>query len=247
MEDYLIMALFWGLGGLVNGIAGFGAALIATPLVTQFIDLSVAIPAGTIIGLSMSAQMGITFRKFADWERLRPLIFGAFPGALTGVTLMKKVPGDALKIAMGLFLMVYAFWGLFFEGRSQKVVSKYWGILAGFSSSAIGTSFGMGGPPTIVYTSLAGWRQEQVKAGIGSFFMIAAIIMISAQTLAGLQSVASVTLAMVAVPSAVFGGWMGIRLSKCIGEFSYRKILFSLLMVMGLMILYRSAMALGFF
>lgn len=244
MNDYLIMALFWGLGGLVNGIAGFGCALVATPLATQFIELPIAIPAGTIIGLAMNMQMGLTFRKYADWDRLRPLIFGAFPGALTGVTLMKKLPGDTLKLAMGIFLITYALWGLFFEGASRRVVSKYWGVLAGFSSSAIGTSFGMGGPPTIVYTSLTGWKQEQIKAGIGSFFMCAGIIMITAQTLAGLQSTASVTLAMVAVPSAVSGGWIGIRISRLIGDFSYRKILFSLLGAMGCMILYKAAMVL---
>ncbi|VVS93638.1 sulfite exporter TauE/SafE family protein [Desulfoluna spongiiphila] len=244
MNDYLIMALFWGLGGLVNGIAGFGCALVATPLATQFIELPIAIPAGTIIGLAMNMQMGLTFRKYADWDRLRPLIFGAFPGALTGVTLMKKLPGDALKFAMGIFLITYALWGLFFEGASRRVVSRYWGVLAGFSSSAIGTSFGMGGPPTIVYTSLTGWKQEQIKAGIGSFFMCAGIIMITAQTLAGLQSTASVTLAMVAVPSAVSGGWIGIRISRLIGDFSYRKILFSLLGTMGCMILYKATMVL---
>ncbi|SCY49277.1 hypothetical protein [Desulfoluna spongiiphila] len=124
------------------------------------------------------------------------------------------------------------------------MVSKYWGVLAGFSSSAIGTSFGMGGPPTIVYTSLTGWKQEQIKAGIGSFFMCAGIIMITAQTLAGLQSTASVTLAMVAVPSAVSGGWIGIRISRLIGDFSYRKILFTLLGTMGCMILYKATMVL---
>lgn len=244
MNDYMIMALFWGLGGIVNGIAGFGCALIATPLATQFIELPLVIPAGTLIGLAMSTQLGLTFRKFTDWDRLRPLILGAFPGALTGVTLMKKLPDDALKLAMGLFLMGYACWGLFFQGGSRRVISKNWGFLAGFCSSAIGTSFGMGGPPTIVYTSLSGWRQEQVKAGMGGFFMCAGVIMIGAQALAGLQSVASVTLAAVAAPSAVAGCWLGIRISRLIGEFGYRRILFSGLGVMGGIILLRTASAL---
>ncbi len=245
MNDAFIMALFWGLGGVVNGIAGFGCALIATPLSTQFVDLSLAIPAGTIIGLAMNTQMGLTYRKYADWSRLKFLILGAFPGALTGVTLMKKLPGDYLKFAMGLFLVIYAVWGLFFEGKKQTVVSKYWGLLAGYCSSAIGTSFGMGGPPTIVYTSLTGWKQAQVKAGIGSFFMCAGVIMVAAQALAGFQSTASITLALVAVPSAISGGWIGIRISRLIGDFSYRKVLFSVLACMGTMILYRAVIALA--
>ncbi|BCS97736.1 membrane protein [Desulfoluna limicola] len=243
MNDYLITALFWGLGGFVNGIAGFGAALIAMPLVTQFIDMTIAVPAGTIIALSMNTQTGLTYRKYADWDRLRPLILGAFPGALTGVTLMKKLPGDCLKLGMGCFLITYAIWGLFFEGKSRRVVSRHWGFLAGLCSSAIGTSFGMGGPPTIVYTSLTGWKRDEIKAGIGSFFMCAGVIMITAQVLSGLQSFESVTLAMVSIPSAVLGGWGGIRASRFIGEFSYRRILFTVLACMGVMILYRAVMA----
>jgi hypothetical protein len=243
MNDYIFMSLFWGFGGLVNGIAGFGCALIATPLATMFVDISLVIPAGTIIALSMNSQMGITFRKYADWNRIRPLIIGSIPGTIAGVTLMKKLPGDYLKLAMGLFLIIYASWSLLYEGKFRKIVSKHWGFVAGFCSSAIGTSVGMGGPPTIVYSSLTGWKQEQVKAGIGSFFMCAGVIMISAQSIAGLQSSASITLAMVSIPSAIMGGWIGIRISRLIGDFSYRKILFSALLCMGAMISYRAVNA----
>ncbi|MCG8567399.1 MAG: sulfite exporter TauE/SafE family protein [Desulfobacterales bacterium] len=219
MNEYILAALFWSLGGFVNGGAGFGAALIA---------------------LSMNFQTGMTYRKYADWGRLYPLILGAFPGTFLGVTLMKKLPGEKLKLGMGIFLITYSLWGLFFQGRVKVKVSKYWGLLAGCCSSAIGTSFGMGGPPTIVYTSLTGWSRDQIKAAIGTFFMCAGIIMVTAQTLSGLQSKASVGLALVSIPSSVLGGWLGIRVSRHIGEFSYRRILFTLLAAMGGFILYRA-------
>ncbi len=241
MNDYMIMSMFWCLGGVVNGIAGFGCALIATPLCAMFVDITLVVPAGTIIGLAMNSQMGVTFRKHTDWGRLRFLFAGALPGTLAGVTLMKKLPGDYLKLGMGLLLVIYAGWALLFEGKSQRIVSRYWGIIAGFCSSAIGTSVGMGGPPTIVYSSLTGWKQEQVKAGIGSFFMFAGIIMISGQALAGLQTQASVMLALVAIPSAMMGGWVGIRISRLIGDLSYRKIILSLLACMGTTILYKAS------
>ncbi len=240
MNDYLIAVLFWGLGGFVNGVAGFGAALIAMPMVTQFIDMTVAVPAGTLIALSMNTQTGLTFRKHTDWKRLRPLILGAFPGTLLGITLMKKLPEDNLKLAMGIFLMLYSIWGLFFEGKVGMRISRHWGLLAGCCSSAIGTSFGMGGPPTIVYTSLTGWSRNQIKAAIGTFFMCAGVIMVTAQSLSGLQTPASVGLALVSIPSSVLGGWAGIRVSRKIGEFSYRRILFTLLAAMGILILYRA-------
>lgn len=240
MNDYMLSALFWGLGGLINGVAGFGAALIAMPMVTQFVDITVAVPACTLISLGMNSQTGLTYRKHADWHRLKFLIIGAFPGTLLGVTLMKQLPGTWLKLAMGCFLIMYSTWSLFFEGRVKVRASRHWGLLAGCCSTAIGTAFGMGGPPTIVYTSLTGWSRDQIKAAIGAFFMVAGVIMITAQLLSGLQSMASLGLALVSIPASIMGGWIGIRLSRHIGEFSYRRILFSLLAFMGMLIIYRA-------
>ncbi len=241
MNEYLLVALFWGVGGFVNGIAGFGAALIAMPLVTCYIDLAVAVPSCTLIALAMNTQMGLTYREHADWPRLRPLLWGALPGAITGVTLLQKVPGHALKAGMGFFLMGYAVWGLFFEGASRRTISGRWGYLAGFCSTAIGTAFGMGGPPTIVYTSLAGWSKDAIKAGIGSFFMCAGVIMIAVQVAGGLQTRQSVSLFLVAGPAVTLGARMGVSASRHMGEFSYRKILFGLLMGMGGIILFRAS------
>jgi uncharacterized membrane protein YfcA len=240
MNDYIIMSLFWWLGGIVNGIAGFGCALVATPLCAMFVDITLVVPAGTLIGLSMNSQTGITFRKYADWNRIRYLFAGALPGTVVGLTLMKSLPPDYLKLGMGLFLILYVTWAFLFEGKSSRVISKYWGVFFGTCSCAIGTSVGMGGPPTIVYTSLTGWNQKQIKAGIGSFFMFAGLIMFTGQALTGFQTKATLTLAIVAIPSAVFGGWIGMRIARLIGDFSYRKILFSMLACMGTTILYQS-------
>lgn len=242
MNEYLLVALFWGIGGFVNGIAGFGAALIAMPLVTCYIDLAVAVPSCTLIALAMNTQMGLTYREHADWPRLRPLIWGALPGAIAGVTLLQKVPGHILKAAMGIFLMGYALWGLFFESAGRRTISWRWGYLAGFCSTAIGTAFGMGGPPTIVYTALAGWSKDAIKAGIGSFFMCAGLIMIAVQVAGGLQTRQSFALFLAAGPAVTLGGRLGVSASRYIGEFAYRKVLFGLLLAMGGTILIRASL-----
>lgn len=244
MDDFTYAALFWGLGGLVNGITGFGAALVAMPFITQLVDLNIAVPSCIIITLIMNIQIVWTYRRNADWKRLLPLLLGAVPGSIAGVTLLKHMPEYALKGCMGTFLLLYALWSLYGEtmagrerAKNRRPISSAWGLLAGFGSTAIGTTFGIGGPPIIVYTALAGWRKDEIKAGIGSFFAVAGLIMAGTQLFAGLYTRPTLTLFAMAAPAVFIGCFLGIRISRHIGEFSYRRILFIMLALMSLSII----------
>lgn len=242
MEHVVFVVLCWGLGGFINGIAGFGAALIAMPLITTMVPLRLAVPSCTIIGVALCLQMAWTYRKHIDFDRLKPVYMGTVPGAFVGITMMQELPAHYLKLGMGVFLFIYAMWGLFFEGKKQKVVHRGWGVVAGFCSTAISSSVGMGGPPTIVYTSLAGWAKDTVKAGIASYFIVSGILIISLQTYAGIQTKETVLLFACAAPAVMLGARLGVFASKHIGEFAYRKVLFGMLAFMACMIL-NSALA----
>ncbi|SHJ23956.1 sulfite exporter TauE/SafE family protein [Halodesulfovibrio aestuarii] len=240
MEHLLFVVLCWGVGGFINGIAGFGAALIAMPLVTTMVPLRLAVPSCTILGVTLCFQMAWTYRQHIDFEKLKPVYIGTIPGAIIGITMMQKFPVHYLKLGMGIFLFIYAVWGLFFEGKKQKVIHKGWGVVAGFCSTAISSSIGMGGPPTIVYTSLAGWTKDAVKAGIASYFIVSGILVILLQTYAGIQTKETVMLFAAAAPAVMIGARLGVMVSTKIGEFTYRKVLFGMLAVMSCVIL-RSA------
>lgn len=240
METYIIAALCWGLGGVINGITGFGLALIAMPLFTQYVDLIYAVPACTLISLSMNIQMSWTYRHDADWPRLRPLIIGAFPGALIGATVLSQMSEPVIKILMGIFLLGYSSWSLRFPSITSNPVSSRWGYIAGMCSTAIGTAIGMGGPPTIVYTTLAGWSKDAAKAAIASFFFCAGIIMVGVQLAYGLHTLTSLTYFAICAPAVAIGCRIGIVVSRRLGDQSYRKMTFILLALLALKILYHA-------
>lgn len=237
MEHLFFVALCWGIGGFVNGVAGFGAALIAMPLITTMVPLSLAVPSCTIIGVSLCLQMAWIYRKNIDFQKLKPIYLGTVPGAIVGISMMQGLPTHYLKLGMGIFLFIYALWGLFFEGRQQKIVHRGWGVVAGFCSTAISSSIGMGGPPTIVYTSLTGWGKDTVKAAIASYFIVSGVLIISMQTYAGIQTKETVMLFAAAAPAVMIGARLGVLASRKIGEFTYRKVLFGMLVVMACIIL----------
>ena len=68
MTDAILMfALGWMMGGFTMGLAGFGAGLVAMPLVAPYVDLSVAVPAATLIGLPLGFQVSWRYRAAVPW------------------------------------------------------------------------------------------------------------------------------------------------------------------------------------
>lgn len=245
IEYYFIIAICWGLGGVITGFAGFGAALIATPIIAMFVPMSIVVPCGTIIAFFMNIQMIKSFWKHIDWKRLIPMMCAAPFGAFTGVSFAKNVNGSYLQLGLGILLASYATWALIFDGKKERQpIHKNWGILAGFSSAAIGSSIGMGGPPTIVFTTLSGWSKSAIKAGIAGYFLVAGSIMILFQIWAGLQNIQALTAACLSVPAVYIGTWTGIKLATKVGEGSYRKNLFRLMLIFAAIILYKACSAL---
>ncbi len=237
MNDFLLTAAIYGLAGFVQGLTGFGSALVAIPLLTMFLDLPVAVAVSILCGILLNAQVGWTYRRFADRERLRPLFIGAVPGVVVGVLLLRSVPGDMMKSAMGCFLMLYAVYGLFFEKVRLQGVSPRWGYLAGFGTGAIGAAFSAGGPPTVVYTALTGWPKDVIKATLAYFFLAVCLVVSLAHALSGMWSWKVLGLFAACAPTVWFGTRMGIRFSTGMSERTYRKLLFVMLAIMGAMML----------
>lgn len=232
-ETYLWVALGWLLGGVFNGIAGFGAALVAMPLVLPRLPASVAVPACTLTVMTLNSQMFWRYRHAARLPSLRPLLFGAVPGAFAGVLVLQGFPDYWLRLGLGTLLVVYSLWGLFLERSRHGQAASCWGLLAGFLSTLFGTAFGINGPPLVVYSTLSDWTQVEIKSALGVFFLITGAIMVSVQTMAGLQSLNSVQLFAVSLPAVLTGWCLGNRIARCLQERTFRKVLFLALLIMG--------------
>ncbi len=238
-------ALGWFVGGFVNGITGFGAAMAAMPFVVQGMDITLAVPACSLMVLIVSLEQGWRYHGFTDWSRVRPLVIGAVPGAFAGVLALRFLPPVYLKAALGVFLCCYAAWGLFLEGARSTTVSGKWGYAAGFLSTTFGTAFSFNGPPLAVYTTLSGWDKSTSKAGLAAFFIITCALMIGSQAIAGLHSGRTLAAMLVGTPCAVAGAYFGLRASRGMGDRTYRKVLFVFIGLTGAMFLWQAAGALA--
>lgn len=237
---FLITMAGWWLGGFVNGIVGFGAALVAMPLVAFGNDMALAVTSCGLVVLALNVQMAWNYRSHLDCTGGSALFTGGIPGAVCGVLLLRHVPESGLKLGLGVLLIAYAFWGLCGTEPQPKRPGTLWGMLAGFFSTSLGTAFGVNGPPLAVYLSLRGGTQREIKAALGVFFIVSGLFILVAHGLAGLYTARSFTLFAAALPSVMFGAWAGMRVSKGFSDKTFRTALYVMLFVMGLNMVWKA-------
>jgi uncharacterized membrane protein YfcA len=78
-DHYIPVALISFAAGLVQGLSGFGSALVAMPLLLLFMPARVAAPFCILMGLVITLQLGIGLKKHLDFRKIalrlwRPLI-----------------------------------------------------------------------------------------------------------------------------------------------------------------------------
>lgn len=234
MVEFFLITLGWCFGGFVNGVAGFGAAMIAMPLIAPSIDLAVAVPSCTLIVLTLNCQVGWTFRKYIEWHYVKGIFIGAIPGVILSVFALQYMSEQMLKIGMGSFIFCYALWSLFADKGGMRVISPAWGYISGVLSSTLGMAFGFNGPPLAAYIAYSGCPAKAVKGLLGAGFIITGVFIVAAKGLTGQIDSRVMLIYLVATPAVLLGSKLGIWLSSRLNEYSYRKILFVSLAAMGL-------------
>lgn len=238
MLELSFIVLGWFVGGLINGVAGFGAAMIAMPLIAPFIDFSVAVPSCTLIVLTLNCQVGWTFRKHIQYRYLKGIIWGAVPGVILSVYILDYISENYLKAGMGVFIFLYALWGLLKSSEGEKIIHSAWGYLAGVLSSSLGMAFGFNGPPLAAFIAYCGCPSKSVKGIISGGFIITGIFIVSAKAVTGQIDATVLLIYGAATPAVILGSKLGIWASSYLSEYTYRKLLFVALAGMGLNIIW---------
>jgi uncharacterized membrane protein YfcA len=230
----LTTAAGWFLGGFFNGIVGFGAALVALSIAASGLDIRLAVSTCGLIVLALNVQMAWNYRSHLDTTGIKPLLLGGLPGALCGILLLRYVPESGLRLGLGALLTAYALWGLRGIGTAQRSMQPFWGALTGFASTGLGTAFGLNGPPLIVYLTLRGGTQQQIKAALGAFFIVSCLFIVAAHGVSGLYSTATFFLVAAALPAVSIGAWAGMRVSTKLSDALFQKLLYLTILAMGL-------------
>ncbi|OEU70205.1 MAG: hypothetical protein BA863_13320 [Desulfovibrio sp. S3730MH75] len=239
MTPFIVVPLIFLSAGFLQGLTGFGSALIAMPLLAMIIDIKTAVAVCTLCGIIINLKMTMNLSSNLDRKKIIPLIIGSIPGAIFGTVVLKEVDAHIITLFLGALVAGYALYSLLMKPIALKL-NPAWGLLSGFLTGSITAAVSAGGPPTIVYATLMGWKKDDFKATLSGFFLMAASMAAAGHLISGLTTLYVFKLFMVSLIPVQLGVFLGHTLSGKVTEGLYKKMVMILLVFMGIMLIFHS-------
>jgi uncharacterized membrane protein YfcA len=212
----------------VRGMAGFGAALILTPVFSAFFGPAVAVPTLGLVDFTMGSPMALRAFRRCQWREVLPLALAAIVTLPLGVWLLAVASPLVLRIAMSLFVLlaVAALWsGWRYSGQPGLPTTLAVGAAAGVTTGAIG----MGGPPVVVFWLAGQADAAQARANTVAFFGVVGVVTLANYFWRGLVTPQVLALTLVLLPLYGLGLFLGSRAFRILSEQTFRRIAFSLI------------------
>jgi len=235
--------------GAVNGVAGFGFALVGTMALATVIDPATAVVfmIAPILGVNLSLIRDLSVDDLRTCgRRFTPLILAALVGTVTGLVVLDRLPQGPLKVGLGVVSIA-------FVGTAQRVVPvpglgrAKEGCFVESTAGMIGVGAVSGllfGGTNVGVQLIAFLRSCNLSHGVfvgvvAMVFLGLNAVRIGAAGALGLYPSVAVALAsVVAVVPAVAGVAVGKRLRKTVSERQRRAAVLGLLTLIGVRLVF---------
>lgn len=239
------MSLAWAVGAVViagacfvQGLAGFGIGLVSLAFLPFLMSPQDAVVLITLYATVFIVVIFFPLRRDFTLQGMAELVAGSILATPAGVWLLAGLPSDVLKRLIGLVLLaiVALEWlGLY----PQRLHGRAWGFGAGLVAGVLGGAVGTPGPPVILYAAAQGWSPRTMKANIQAFLMINQAVILIGYWWAGLLDREIWRLSWLYAVPAVAGLAAGMLFFNRLDRARFRRVVFAVLFLSGLVLLIR--------
>ncbi len=228
----------------VFGFGGFGAGLVALPLLAHLMTLRVAVPVLLVMDLCSATLMGLKNRPLVDTGELKRLVPTLLAGMAVGVLLLQHAADRWLLLLLGAFITGFALWSLFGRASAQPVSTR-WAWPAGLAGGVFSALFGTGGPVYTLYLARRVQDTSRLRATIGALILGSALLRLLLLAGSGILLQGGVLrLALTLLPCGVLGYLIGSRFHARLPQAQVRRFIWAMLLASGGSLLAR-ALAMG--
>lgn len=216
---------------IIRGIAGFGSALIAVPLLALLLPLTIVVPLVVFLDYVSSALHGVRHRESIQWTDIWPLLPFSLVGIGISLYLMNTIEPSSLTIALGVFVILFSIYQLLPIDFCKA--SRITAAPAGFFGGFFGTMFGTGGPCYVIYLNLRKLDKTAFRASFASIFLIDGAIRLLGYTSKGFYNLETLMYLLLAAPIAGLGLYFGGNIHTSLGREAFIKLISVLLLGSG--------------
>ncbi len=221
------------IAGLVQGITGFGSALVMVPTMVLLVEPKVVIPLALVHGTVLNSALLMNTRRSVEAKKMAPLLIAGVLGIPFGTLLLLLLDPEPLKVFAGAVIMIFSILllaGLSLELKRERLAMWITGILSGILNGALS----MSGPPVILLFTNQRMRKERFRANLVFYFLMLNIVTILIFLAAGLFTWEVLEDSAVLLPGLAIGLVSGIYLSRKVAESPFRKLALLLVLATGM-------------
>lgn len=202
------------LAAMLQGITGFGFALIAVPLLLLVFDAHTAVILNLLVSFCTQLALSYRVRK----EIIRSLLINLFNGSLLGLPIglfvFTHFNVRDLKILISILTITFAL--VVFKLKSIKKITQEenpWAErLIGSLSGFLSTSIGIAGPPVVLFLNYRDLRKDKFRATASAYFTLLYGASLSLLILFRNVNTYNVLAAISLLPPAFLGSYLGTYL-----------------------------------
>lgn len=237
--DWWVIGLGIAAAYVVFGVAGFGTALVAGPVLIHFMPLSRIIPLLVLLDFVAAFGNWLPARKAVARQELWRLLPCMALGCTLGVVFLLQLKADLLLLLMGLFVSGYALYSLLVKVRPARL-SACWAVPAGTVGGLFGALFGSGGFLYALYLNARLSSSEQARATQSALISCSTVVRLGLFLLAGVYADwGLLVLAVVLLPVMFCGLWLGGRLARRLSREGFVRLVSWLVLASGLALIGR--------
>jgi len=238
--NIIALSLIIFVASVIRGFTGFGLALVAVPLI-QFI-MPVTDTAVFIAMINMIFSI-IYYRHSKAVIRDQPL--GAMAlwtgiGVAAGTLILRFVNPAYIQLGWGVLIILIVtalVRGLNLHIRSDRSAMTLSGLFGGVLAGATGIT----GPPVAIILSSLKTPREKFNAIISIFILFAVTYALIFYLIIGLVRTEILLLALCSVPALLAGLYTGDRLVSRISQKTFSAIVYVVLIIMGVITIFKGA------
>jgi uncharacterized membrane protein YfcA len=233
-EIILLAGFIVLIGHFIKGFSGFASALFAIPLLALFLDIRFVVPVFLLFDLIGGAIMTIQNRRLIQWRTTLLLLVSLAIGTAIGTYFLVSFGNEALRRVFGLVVILFAAKILIWDNEDvRKEVGSIWAPVSGFIGGCTGGMFGLNGPPLVLYLTHRVKDKQIFRATLYGIFFVDACYRLILYSANKLITIEVVKFALCLTPFLLIGLLLGSKLHAKINESLFKKIIASILMVTG--------------
>ncbi len=231
-QSFLIAALVSVAAGMVRGFAGFGAAMVMTPVFSALYGPEIGVALCLLLEIVVALPLLPRAVAYVNWRRIGLILAAAIVGAPLGNLVLTAVAPEPMRwvisaIVLAAVAMLASGWR--YHGKPHSAAT----LTAGVSSGFLNGLSGMAGPPIVFYYLAGDETPTAVRANLTTYFIFVDAVAVSVFTARGLIGWPTFVQGALLAPAVIVGGLLGQRLFPLASEVFYRRLSLCLLVAVA--------------